>query len=106
SPGGDPRIRPGVGDAVHRGVRVSATVTRPVPREAQVGGPASHAPRKRRWTRFILPAYSGLVMFYLVLPILVMILYSFNNSGFKKVTFNWLGFTTEWYKRLFAIPDL
>ena len=46
------------------------------------------------------------VMIYLVLPILVMILYGFNDSGFKKVSFRWLGFTTEWYQRLFAIPDL
>jgi spermidine/putrescine transport system permease protein len=62
--------------------------------------------RRRRWTRFILPLYTALVMLYLVLPILVMILYGFNDSGFKKVSFRWLGFTTEWYHRLFAIPDL
>jgi spermidine/putrescine transport system permease protein len=62
--------------------------------------------RRRRWTRFILPVYTALVMIYLVLPILVMILYGFNDSGFKKVSFRWLGFTTEWYQRLFAIPDL
>jgi spermidine/putrescine transport system permease protein len=85
---------------------VSAAVTRDLPREAAVTGPAPRPARKRRWTRFILPTYSGLVMFYLVAPILVIILYSFNNSGFKKVSFRWLGFTTEWYKRLFDIPDL
>jgi spermidine/putrescine transport system permease protein len=85
---------------------VSTTVTRELPREAAPTGPAPRPPRKRRWTRFILPTYSGLVMFYLVAPILVIILYSFNNSGFKKVSFRWLGFTTEWYKRLFDIPDL
>jgi spermidine/putrescine transport system permease protein len=61
---------------------------------------------KRRWTRFILPIYTALVMIYLILPILVMILYGFNDSGFKKVSFRWLGFTTQWYQRLFAIPDL
>ena len=61
---------------------------------------------RRRWTRFVLPVYAGLVLFYLVLPILVMILYGFNNSGFKRVSFRWQGFTLEWYKRLFAIPDL
>lgn len=62
--------------------------------------------RRRKWTRYILPAYTTLVMVYLVLPILVMILYGFNDSGFKKVSFRWLGFTTVWYQRLFAIPDL
>jgi spermidine/putrescine transport system permease protein len=85
---------------------VSTAVTRDLPREAAPTGPAPRPARKRRWTRFILPTYSGLVMFYLVAPILVIILYSFNDSGFKKVSFKWLGFTTEWYRRLFAIPDL
>ncbi|MFN2542983.1 MAG: ABC transporter permease [Actinomycetota bacterium] len=62
--------------------------------------------RRRRWTRFVLPTYSGLVIVYLLLPILVIILYSFNDSGFKRVSFRWLGFTTEWYRKLLAIPDL
>ena len=85
---------------------MSATVTRQLPRESRVTGPAPQPQRKKRWTRFVLPAYSGLVLFYLVLPILVVILYSFNNSGFKKVSFKWLGFTTEWYRHLLDIPDL
>jgi spermidine/putrescine transport system permease protein len=72
---------------------------------ARVQAPAP-LPKRRRWTRFVLPIYSALVLFYLVLPILVMILYGFNDSGFKRVSFRWLGFTTEWYRRLFAIPDL
>ena len=62
--------------------------------------------RRKRWTRFILPAYTGLVMLYLVFPILVMILYSFNDSGFKKVSFRWVGFTTQWYPKVFDKPDL
>ena len=62
--------------------------------------------KRRRWTRFVLPAYTGLVIIYLVSPILVMILYSFNDSGFKRVSFRWLGFTTKWYPKVFAKPDL
>ena len=67
------------------------------------------APRRtprKRWTRFILPTYSVLMIIYLMVPIAVMILYSFNSSGFKKVSFRWLGFTTYWYRHLFDIPDL
>jgi spermidine/putrescine transport system permease protein len=66
------------------------------------------APPRRRWTRFILPAYVTLVMFYLVAPILVMILFSFNDSGFKKVSFRWLGFTGKWFapSNLFVKQDL
>jgi spermidine/putrescine transport system permease protein len=73
---------------------------------AATPAPGGSRPRRRRWTRFILPTYTGLVMFYLVLPILVMMLYSFNDSGFKKVSFRWLGFTTKWYPKVFDKPDL
>jgi spermidine/putrescine transport system permease protein len=73
----------------------------------QVSAPPM-APSRRRWTRFILPAYVGLVLFYLVAPILVMILFSFNDSGFKKVSFRWLGFTGKWFlpSNLFVKQDL
>jgi spermidine/putrescine transport system permease protein len=60
----------------------------------------------RRWTRWVLPTYVTVVLLYLVLPILVMILYSFNNSGFKRVSFRWAGFTTQWYPKVFDKPDL
>jgi len=74
---------------------------------AAASGEAPPAPRKRRrWTRYVLPVYSIVVLVYLVLPILVMILYGFNDSGFKRVSFRWQGFTTEWYRTLFSIPDL
>jgi spermidine/putrescine transport system permease protein len=62
--------------------------------------------RRNRLTRFILPAYVAVVMVYVVSPILIMILYSFNDSGPKKVSFRWLGFTGQWYAKVFAKPDL
>ena len=58
------------------------------------------ASSKRRWTRLVLPVYSGLVLFYLVLPILVMILYGFNASGPKRVSFRWQGFRLFGYAHL------
>ncbi len=76
------------------------------PADVRLATAPPHRGPKRRWTRFILPTYAGLVLFYLVMPILVMILYSFNNSSFKKVAFRWLGFTTKWYPKVFAKPDL
>ncbi len=63
-------------------------------------------PRRAPWTRFVLPVYSAAVILYLMVPILVMILYSFNDSGIRRVSFRWLGFTTEWYRRLFDVPGL
>jgi len=82
-----------------------AVATREVPSDV----PTLSEPRpgrRRRWSRWILPSYTTLVLVYLVSPILVMILYSFNNSGFKKVSFKWAGFTTKWYPRVFDKPDL
>jgi spermidine/putrescine transport system permease protein len=83
---------------------VSAVVVRELPRERTAPPPLR--PARRRWTRFVLPTYTGLVMLYLVAPILVMILYGFNDSGPKRVSFRWLGFTTEWYRKLTFYPDL
>jgi spermidine/putrescine transport system permease protein len=82
-----------------------AVATREIPRQLPARSRVP-GPRRRRWTRFVLPAYVAVVLVYLVSPILVMILYSFNDSGFKKVSFRWLGFTTKWYPRVFDKPDL
>jgi spermidine/putrescine transport system permease protein len=71
--------------------------------------PASNAPPRpprRRWGRLILPVYTGLVILYLVLPILIMVLYGFNRSNSDRLTFQWNGFTLDWYRRLFEISDL
>jgi spermidine/putrescine transport system permease protein len=70
---------------------------------ARTEGPAP--PRRRRWTRFILPVYTTAVIIYLMIPIFVMILFGFNDSG-GRINFKWQGFTLEWYRQLFAVPDL
>jgi spermidine/putrescine transport system permease protein len=74
--------------------------------EARAAGPARR--RRRRWTRFILPAYSWLVIAYLIFPIGVMILYSFNKvtTGLPQVSFAWNGFTLQWYREWSNIPGL
>lgn len=66
---------------------------------------------RRSWTRFLLPGYTAAFILYLCFPILVIILFSFNDTdtGFgtaPRVKTTWLGFTTVWYERLFEIPDL
>jgi spermidine/putrescine transport system permease protein len=80
-----------------------STVTAPATRTA---GPAQRP--HRRWTRFILPAYSWLVIAYLVFPIAVMILYSFNKvtTGLPQVSFTWNGFTLQWYRQWSGVPGL
>ncbi|HTS73678.1 MAG TPA: ABC transporter permease [Gaiellaceae bacterium] len=59
-----------------------------------------------RPARFLLPAYVWLVIAYTVVPIAVMVAYSFNQTPSGKTTFAWQGFTTTWYAQVFAISDL
>ncbi len=77
---------------------------------AQSLSPSEVAPRsmKRRWGRFILPSYSWLVIAYLVFPIGMMIVYSFNKviGGMQLVSFTWNGFTTQWYHEWSNVPGL
>ena len=40
----------------------------------------------RRWTRFILPSYSALVILYTLIPIGVMVLYGFNQAPNDRLT--------------------
>jgi spermidine/putrescine transport system permease protein len=85
---------------------VTAVATAAPERQTPVGRRAR--PRRRRWTRYVLPAYSWLIIAYLVFPIAVMILYSFNQvtTGLPQVSFAWNGATTHWYQEWSSIPQL
>jgi spermidine/putrescine transport system permease protein len=74
--------------------------------EAARGALGAPKRRPRRWTRLILPGYSVLVILYTLIPIGVMILYGFNQAPSGRLTFAWKGFTLDWYRHLFDIPDL
>ncbi len=80
----------------------------PVPATSEVVQPPVRGAHQRRWTKFILPTYSTLVFLYLLIPIAVMIIYSFNQSRSKLplVTFQWQGFTTQWYQQWNQVPGL
>jgi len=64
--------------------------------------------RNRRLGRYVLPTYSWLVIAYLVFPIAIMIVYSFNRvvTGLQLVSFSWNGLTTEWYRQWSNVPGL
>jgi spermidine/putrescine transport system permease protein len=49
--------------------------------------------------------YTWVVIAWLSLPILVMILFGFNNTT-GRFNFVWQGWTLHWYHALFALPDL
>ncbi len=71
------------------------------------GEAASPPPRqgRKRPARFILPAFSWLVILWLITPIIVMIVFGFNDTT-GKFNIKWQGFTLRWYRNLFAISDL
>jgi spermidine/putrescine transport system permease protein len=62
--------------------------------------------RRRRWGRFVLPVYVVLVLLYTLIPIAVIVLYGFNQAPAGRLTFAWNGFTLDWYRHVFEIPDL
>jgi len=86
---------------------VSAAVTAPAASEEAARAPRARRPR-RHWGRFLLATYSWLVIAYLVFPIAIMVLYSFNKvtTGLPQVSFAWNGFTTQWYREWSSVPGL
>jgi spermidine/putrescine transport system permease protein len=70
------------------------------------GSRSTLRPGQRRWTRLILPTYFVAVLLYTLIPIGVMVLYGFNQAPSGRLTFAWNGFTLDWYRHLFEIPDL
>jgi spermidine/putrescine transport system permease protein len=68
---------------------------------------SSRGPRpRRRIGDLLLHGYTWLVIIWLSLPIIVMIVFSFNNPRGRYNT-TWVGFTTKyWSSKLFAFEDL
>jgi spermidine/putrescine transport system permease protein len=59
-----------------------------------------------RWLgRNALRAYTGLALVYLLLPIFIVALFSFNDPV-GKTNYTWVGFTFDHWVNLFAIPGL
>ena len=76
--------------------------------EERTAAPATPVPAKRsprRPGRFLLPLWGWLVIAWLSSPIIVMIVFGFNNTK-GKFNIQWQGFTLRWYRELFTIPDL
>jgi spermidine/putrescine transport system permease protein len=60
----------------------------------------------RRWTRFVLPMYTAAVILYLCSPVVLMILYGFNDVPGDRQSARFFGFTLDWYRNLFAEQGL
>jgi spermidine/putrescine transport system permease protein len=68
--------------------------------------PDALAPRRGRLTGGqLLHAYTWVVIAWLILPVLIMIAFGFNNTP-GRYNQSWDGFTLKWYGRLFELDDL
>ncbi len=59
----------------------------------------------KRLKRFALPAYLGFGLFYLFLPVLVVILFSFNDNA-SRFNVEWQGFSLKHWANAFAVPEI
>lgn len=53
--------------------------------------------------KLILPLYVTIFCLFLYLPIIVLIIYSFNQDGFPA---QWTGFSFDWYRELFISVEI
>lgn len=58
---------------------------------------------KNRIGNYFIPAFVLSVYLFLYMPIVILVLFSFNDSS---VTYNWNGFTMKWYNQLFYSPEI
>jgi len=65
--------------------------------------PPRRRARRRAW---LLPVWGWVVILWLSSPIIVMIIFGFNDGRGKVVSPKWNGFTLKWYERLFVYNDL
>lgn len=60
---------------------------------------------RRRIGRKILSVWGWVVILWLASPVIVMIIFGFNDTT-GKFNLRWQGFTLRWYEQLFVIPQL
>jgi spermidine/putrescine transport system permease protein len=70
---------------------------------AAVGDKPTATPRRRR--EWFLPTFTTLVFAYLLVPILIMALFGFNDHT-GRFNLTWEGFTLDHYRNVFQIPEL
>lgn len=65
-------------------------------------GPVPARRRARRPRGWLLPLWGWIVILWLSAPIVVMIVFGFNNGNGRVVDTHWNGFTLRWYEHMFA----
>jgi spermidine/putrescine transport system permease protein len=74
-------------------------------RKASPAAAPAAKPRRRLSGQSLLFIYTWLVIIWLIVPILVMIAFGFNDTK-GRYNQSWEGFTFKWYGKLFEIEDL
>ena len=84
---------------------MSAVATAP---HRPTAAPAPPPPRtkRRRWTYYILPVFTILMIVYLASPVFLMILYSFNDIRGERQIARFTCCTLNWWRGWRQIPDL
>lgn len=59
--------------------------------------------RRKKLKSLTSSIFSALVYSYIYIPVVILIIFSFND---QKANTNWVGFTTEWYVKLFRDPEI
>jgi spermidine/putrescine transport system permease protein len=81
-------------------------MTRTIERTAAPTPPEAVAPRRRRLRGGgVLHAYTWVVIAWLLLPILIMIAFGFNDTK-GRYNQSWEGFTLKWYGHVFDLDEL
>lgn len=58
---------------------------------------------KKFFLKFLHPLYVSLIYLFLYLPIIILVLFSFNDAT---VSIKWVGFSLRWYKELIKTPEI
>ncbi len=72
------------------------------------GVAAVEPPRRghgRKWTSYFLPALTATVMVWLVIPVVVMIVFAFNDPP-GRINLRWVGFSTKAFTNIFSNTQL
>jgi spermidine/putrescine transport system permease protein len=85
---------------------MSTSTVEPLDHRAPVAARSSRKARRAAGEGgLLLRLYTYLIIFWLSVPIIVMIVFGFNDTT-GRFNFTWQGFTLRWYKELFDIPNL
>jgi spermidine/putrescine transport system permease protein len=81
------------------------SLTAPVTDVGVQGGVEPTRQRRKR-KGWLLPVWGWIVILWLSSPIIVMIVFGFNDGNGRGVSTHWNGVTLKWYEQLFKLGDL